>query len=74
MRAGDVAWAEHQCFAAKTLKIRRFGAKCYRSCRMTGQTLSDPHQFSVGDLLERRSLGEQWRVVDLDLMQFSQRL
>ncbi len=61
MRTGDIARAEHQCFTTEALKIRRFGAERYCCGRMTGQSFSHTHQFRVGHLFERRTLGEQWR-------------
>ena len=72
MGAGDVARAEHQGFASKALKIRRFGAERYCFGTMTGQSFRNPHQFGVFRLFERRHLGEQRRIVDLDLMPLGQ--
>lgn len=74
MRTGDIARAEHQRFTAKALKIRRFGAECYCCSRMTGQSFSNAHKFSVSSLFEGCTLGEQRSIVDLYLVQLGQRL
>ncbi|MDP1165640.1 hypothetical protein, partial [Klebsiella pneumoniae] len=72
--AGNIAGAEHQGFATKALKIRRFGAERYCFGTMTGQSFRNPHQLGVFGLLKRRHFGEQRREVDLDLMTLGQGL
>ncbi|MCY1177815.1 hypothetical protein D9M73_181390 [compost metagenome] len=73
MGARDVARAQYQGLAPQALKIRRFGAERHRFGAMPGQALGHAHQFGIRRLLEGRNLTEEWRIVDLHLMQFTQR-
>ena len=47
MRASDITRAQHDGFAAKLLKIRRFGAKRYCLRTIPGESLGNPHQLGI---------------------------
>ena len=70
MSTTDVAGAQHNGFAAKLLKIRRFSAKRYCLREMAGQAFGHANQLSVSRLFKRRHASGNGGEINVHLMPF----